>query len=283
MDLVSGPYFQYFPPPDVRPILIAGQQWISGGCVIQTNVSEACTISRAPTKARIRIAIADDHPIFRDGLYKLLSLEEDFDVVAQLENGLRVPEVLRQYDPDIFLLDLNMPGLGGLAALQRLQDVSSRTRVILLTASDNQEEFIAALKLGSCGIVLKQTATESLIDSIRRVHAGEICLDSDTTGAVIRRFVANEVVSSPPTIPPPTVLRERERSPLSRREDEIVKFVAQGFKNKEIAEKMFIGEQTVKNHLYNIFDKLDVSDRLELALYFVAGRFHVGTPVPAIG
>ena len=249
--------------------------------MLQISVNESCTISRAPTKSKIRIAIADDHPIFRDGLYRLLSLEEDFDVVAQLENGLRVSEVLRQSDPDILLLDLNMPGLSGLAVLRRLQAASSRTQVILLTASDNQEEFVEALKLGSCGIVLKQTATESLIDSIRRVHAGEICLDSDTTGAVIRRFVAKEEVPSPPPIPSPTAPRERERSPLSRREDEIVNLVAQGFKNKEMAEKMFISEQTVKNHLHNIFDKLDVSDRLELALYFVACRFHVGAPVPA--
>ena len=160
--------------------------------MLETNVSESCPNSRVPTKAKIRIAIADDHPIFRDGLCRLLSLEEDFDVVAQVEDGLHVSEVLQQCDPDILLLDLNMPGLSGLAALQRLQAASSRTRVILLTASDNQHEFVQALKLGSCGIVQKQTATELLIDSIRRVHAGEIWLDSDTTAAVIRRFVANE-------------------------------------------------------------------------------------------
>ena len=240
--------------------------------MLETNVSEACPNSRVPTKAKIRIAIADDHPIFRDGLCRLLSLEEDFDVVAQVEDGLHVSEVLQQCDPDILLLDLNMPGLSGLAALQRLQAASSRTRVILLTASDNQHEFVQALKLGSCGIVQKQTATELLIDSIRRVHAGEIWLDSHTT-AVIHRFVANEE-APPPQMPSPAVPRERERSPLSQREGEIVTLVAQGFKNKEIAEKIFISEQTVKNHLHNIFDKLGVSDRLELALYAIHKGFH---------
>jgi DNA-binding NarL/FixJ family response regulator len=223
-----------------------------------------------PTKAKIRIVIADDHPIFRDGLCRLLSLEEDFEVVGQVEDGLHVSEVLQQCDPDILLLDLNMPGLSGLAALQKLQAASSRTRVILLTASDNQHEFVQALKLGSCGIVQKQTATELLIDSVRRVHAGEIWLDSDTTAAVMRRFVANEEAPPPPQMPSTAVPRERERSPLSLREGEIVSFVAQGFKNKEIAEKMFISEQTVKNYLCNIFDKLGVSDRLELALHFIA-------------
>jgi DNA-binding NarL/FixJ family response regulator len=223
-----------------------------------------------PTKAKIRIVIADDHPIFRDGLCRLLSLEEDFEVVGQVEDGLHVSEVLQQCDPDILLLDLNMPGLSGLAALQKLQAASSRTRVILLTASDNQHEFVQALNLGSCGIVQKQTATELLIDSVRRVHAGEIWLDSDTTAAVMRRFVANEEAPPPPQMPSTAVPRERERSPLSLREGEIVSFVAQGFKNKEIAEKMFISEQTVKNYLCNIFDKLGVSDRLELALHFIA-------------
>src|SRR5713101_1974928 len=101
------------------------------GCMFETIMSVSCPKARVPTKAKIRIAIADDHPIFRDGLCRLLSLEEDFDVVGQVEDGLHVSEVLQQCDPDILLLDLNMPGLSGLAALQRLQAVSSRTRVIL--------------------------------------------------------------------------------------------------------------------------------------------------------
>ena len=154
--------------------------------MLETDVS-------GPVKAKIRIVLADDHPIFRDGLHGRLALEKDFDVVAQVDNGLHVAEVLQQCDPDILLLDLNMPGLSGLAALQRLQSACSRTRVILLTASDNHHDFVQALKLGSRGIVQKQTATELLIESIRKVHAGEICLDSHTT-------VATEaLVSVPPS------------------------------------------------------------------------------------
>ena len=225
-------------------------------------------------KAKIRIVVADDHPIFRDGLCKLLALEEDFEVVAQAQDGRQVLEVLQQFEPDILLLDLKMPGLDGLATLQRLQAVKNKTRVIVLTASDDKNEFVQAMKLGTSGIVLKQTATELLIKSIRKVHAGEIWLDSHTTQAVIRQFVANE---EPPQTPPPTSqVRDRERSPLSQREREIVALVAQGFKNKEMAEKMFISEQTVKNHLHNIFDKLGVSDRLELALYAINNNLHTG-------
>jgi DNA-binding NarL/FixJ family response regulator len=226
-------------------------------------------------KSKIRIVVADDHPIFRDGLCKLLALEDDFEVVAQAQVGRQVLEVLQQYEPDVLLLDLKMPGLDGLGTLQRLQAVKNKTRVIVLTASDDKNEFVQAMKLGTSGIVLKQTATELLIKSIRKVHAGEIWLDSHTTAAVIRQFVAAEEIQVPaPPQPPPG--RERERSPLSQREREIVALVAQGFKNKEMAEKMFISEQTVKNHLHNIFDKLGVSDRLELALYAIHNNLHSG-------
>jgi DNA-binding NarL/FixJ family response regulator len=228
-------------------------------------------------KPKIRIVVADDHPIFRDGLCKLLALEEDFEVVAQAQDGRQVLEVLQQYQPDILLLDLKMPGLDGLGTLQRLQAAKDKTKVIVLTASDDRNEFVQAMKLGTSGIVLKQTATEILIKSIRKVYAGEIWLDSYTTAAVIRQFVANEEPAVQPQTPTTAPSgRERERSPLSQREREIVALVAQGFKNKEMAEKMFISEQTVKNHLHNIFDKLGVSDRLELALYAIHNNLHTG-------
>ena len=217
----------------------------------------------------IRIVIADDHPIFRDGLRKLLMLEEDFRVVAEARDGKEVLEVLDEHQPDILLLDLKMPGLDGLTALQKLQNSRTKTKVIVLTASEDKNQFVQAMKFGTCGIVLKQTATELLIKSIRKVHAGEIWLDSHTTAAVMRQF-------SSPLDTAPLGNRDRDRSPLSQREREIVVLVAQGFKNKEMAEKMFISEQTVKNHLHNIFDKLGVSDRLELALYAIHNNLHTG-------
>src|SRR5215469_7349147 len=196
----------------------------------------------SPTRPRIRIVVADDHPIFRDGLCRLLALEEDFELVAQVQDGRQVLDVLQQFEPDILLLDLKMSGLDGLATLQRLQIAKNKTRVIVVTASDDKNEFVQAMKLGTSGIVLKQTATELLIKSIRKVHAGEIWLDSHTTAAVIRQFVANEEPPPPQPVPQTAPPRDRERSPLSQREREIVALVAQGFKNKEMAEKMFISE-----------------------------------------
>ncbi len=212
----------------------------------------------------IRIVIADDHPIFRDGLKRILALESDFQVVADAGDGDEALRAVEEHRPDILLLDLNMPRSHGLGILEKLQDSKTGTRVIVLTASEDKNEFVQAMKLGANGIVLKQSATELLLKSIRKVHGGEIWLDSHMTAAVMRHFATGDEPGG--TLPG---ARGRGRTPLSNREREIVALVAQGFKNKEMAEKMLISEQTVKNHLHNIFDKLGVSDRLELALYAI--------------
>src|SRR6202790_2470455 len=225
--------------------------------------------ARENRKGTVRIVIADDHPIVRDGLKKLLLLEGDFEAVGGAGDGREVLDKVRELDPDVLLLDLRMPNLDGLGALQALQQVNQRTRVIILTASEDKNEFVQAMKLGCSGIVLKQTAPELIIKSIRKVHGGEIWLDSHTTSAVMRQFAAPGEIGSSGSG------KSRERSPLSQREREIVQLVAQGYKNKEMAEKMFISEQTVKNHLHNIFDKLGVSDRLELALYAIHKGLHL--------
>jgi DNA-binding NarL/FixJ family response regulator len=216
----------------------------------------------------ITVLIADDHPIVREGIRRLLSLEEDVAVVGETGDGEATVEAVEKLDPDIVLLDLRMPGMDGFGALQKLQRTGKRTRVIVLTASEDKNEFLQAMKLGCSGIVLKQTASDLIVKSIRKVHSGEIWLDSNTTAAVMRQF------ASPSESAPQGSLRARDRSPLSNREREIVALVAQGYKNKEMAEKMFISEQTVKNHLHNIFDKLGVSDRLELALYAIHKGLH---------
>lgn len=224
-------------------------------------------------KATVRIVVADDHPIVRDGLKKLLLLEDDFEIVGEAGDGREVIEKVQALDPDVLLLDLRMPNLDGLSALQALQQTNKRTRVIILTASEDKNEFVQAMKLGCSGIVLKQTAPDLIVKSIRKVHSGEIWLDSHTTAAVMRQFSTGQEGSSGGQASGGG--KNRERSPLSAREREIVALVAQGYKNKEMAEKMFISEQTVKNHLHNIFDKLGVSDRLELALYAIHKGLHL--------
>ncbi len=232
--------------------------------------SSSMNPTQEPEKTKIKVMIADDHPIVREGLRKLLNLEDDIDVVGDAADGRELIEKVEELKPDVILLDLRMPNLDGLGALQTLQHTSSNARVIILTASEDKNEFVQAMKLGCSGIVLKQTSADLIVKSIRKVYAGEIWLDSHTTAAVMRQFAApGETALGQPAS------KVRERSPLSAREREIVALVAQGYKNKEMAEKMFISEQTVKNHLHNIFDKLGVSDRLELALYAIHKGLHL--------
>ena len=210
----------------------------------------------------IRIAIADDHPVFRDGLFEVLQLEEGFELVGKASSGEEILRVVANHRPQILLLDLCMPGLDGLATLRRLREMGSTTKVIVLTASEDREHLVEAMQLGASGIVLKHDQTSVLVKSIRRVHAGEIWLHSSTTQAFMQR---NE---PEPAAPVPDAFAQ-PKPHLTRKETEVVRMVAQGLRNREIASRMFISEQTVKNHLRAIFEKLQVGDRLELALYAI--------------
>ena len=210
----------------------------------------------AKSKKPIRILMADDHAIFRDGLRKLLDAEDDISIVGEASTGTQCIQLLSKLRPDILLLDLRMPDKDGLAVLEEVNFDSLPTRVIVLTATEDDREVVRAVRMGARGIVLKDSATELLIKSIRTVYSGEIWLDKKKTSDVIEAF-KKSAESGP----------RRDKPLLSDREKEITGLVAQGFRNREIGEKLFISEQTVKNHLHNIFDKLGVSDRLELALY----------------
>jgi DNA-binding NarL/FixJ family response regulator len=215
----------------------------------------------AKNKKPIRVLIADDHAIFRDGLRKLLENEDDISIVGEASNGNQAVQLLSKLKPDILLLDLRMPDKDGLSVLEEVNFDSMNTRVIVLTATEDDREVVRAVRLGARGIVLKDSATDLLIKSIRTVYAGEIWLDKKKTSDVIEAFKKSAEAGP-----------RREKPLLSDREKEIVQLVAQGFRNREIGEKLFISEQTVKNHLHNIFDKLGVSDRLELALYALHHR-----------
>jgi two-component system, NarL family, nitrate/nitrite response regulator NarL len=215
------------------------------------------------TKAKqvIRILVADDHAIFRDGLRKLLEVSDDVQIVGEASNGNECVKMLAKFKPDILLLDLRMPEKDGLGVLEEVNFDSLGTRVIVLTAAEDDRDVVRAMRLGARGVVLKQSASDLLLKSIRKVYDGEIWLDNRMTAEVIDAFKKSSESG-----------QRREKPLLSDREKEIVQLVAQGFRNREIGEKLFISEQTVKNHLHNIFDKLGVSDRLELALYAIHHR-----------
>ena len=209
----------------------------------------------------VRLVIADDHPIFRDGLRRLLEAEADLKVLGEASDGAEAVKLAKSLKPDILLLDLRMPEKDGLGVLEEVNFDSLPTRVIVLTAAEDDRDVVRAMRLGARGVVLKQSASDLLVKSIRKVSDGEIWLDNRMTAEVIDAFKKSAESG-----------QRREKPLLSDREKEIVQLVAQGFRNREIGEKLFISEQTVKNHLHNIFDKLGVSDRLELALYAIHHR-----------
>jgi DNA-binding NarL/FixJ family response regulator len=222
----------------------------------------------------IRIVVVDENSMFRDGLANLLATQSDFEVVVATENPAIAIEHIRKSKPNIVLLGWPAASPGSQKVFAAIQDAKLSTRIIVLSGNEAKEDFVEAVKQGCCGIVPKQTSTELMLKSIRKVNAGEFWLDRATTAEVIRRL-ANRKGSGTLNSNVSSRLGVREQSsPLSQREREIVALVAQGFKNKEMAERMFISEQTVKNHLHNIFDKLGVSDRLELALYAIHHNLH---------
>ena len=221
--------------------------------------------------SHIRLVVVDDASLFRDGLCNLLAAQQDFVIVGTADTPAAAAETVRSTKPDIVLLGWPAGSPPSQRVFAAIHDSKAGSRVIVLSNEDAKDDFIEAIRLGCCGMVPKQTSTELLLKSIRKVHAGEFWLDRMTTAEVIRRLAKKGSSGHTPS----SRLGVREQSSaLSQREREIVILVAQGFKNKEMAERMFISEQTVKNHLHNIFDKLGVTDRLELALYAIHHNLH---------
>ena len=225
----------------------------------------------------IRLLIADSQPIVLEGLRSVLAQYPQIQIVGEALDGVETIDKAVQLDPDVILLDLRLPRVDGLTVLRSVQTRVARAKVLLFATADNKDDFVEAMKLGCSGILLKEAATSLIEKSIQRVFAGEIWLDSNTTAAVIRHFASPREFPAAHSgaVANTNGKQTRERAQLSQREREIIVLIAQGYKNKEIAEKMFITEQTVKNHLHNVFDKLGVSDRLELALYAIHNSLHV--------
>jgi DNA-binding NarL/FixJ family response regulator len=207
-----------------------------------------------PSTLHVRIAIADDHQIFRDGLRRLLESEPGFEVVAETVDGLDISRIARDVHPDVLLLDIAMPRMGGVEALTTIQHEA--TRVILLTAAIEPSELLRAIQLGARGVVLKESATRLLIDGIHRVVDGKYVIGA---GVADDRDEALRHVGAQRT----------RRYELTSRELEIVAAIVSGDSNRDIAGRLAISLQTVKHHLTSIFDKTGVSSRLELALFAI--------------
>ena len=200
----------------------------------------------------IRIAVADDHPLVLAGLEQLFQLHADIEVVARCRNGDEALESVRRLQPDVLVLDLMMPSRDGLGVLHAVQREQLQTRVVVLTAVLQDDQLLEAIGLGAHGVVLKETAPQELLSAVRAVHGGGEWLDQALGGRALRELRK----SYEPRTEPATE--------LTARETEIVRMVAEGLRNRAIADKLFISEGTVKVHLHNIYEKLGVGGRFEL-------------------
>jgi DNA-binding NarL/FixJ family response regulator len=204
----------------------------------------------------VRIVLADDHRIILEGLEQLFRRERDFQVLATCTNGEEALAAVQLHRPDVLVLDVQMPRLGGLGVLKKIHDDEAlQTRVVLLTASLEEDQVLEAMQHGVWGLVLKESAATSLVQCVRTVARGERLLDPTTVGRALDRIMRRQ-----------QAMREVAQV-LSPRETEIVRMVAVGLRNKEIASRLFIGEGTVKSHLHSIYEKLSVHGRVELTLY----------------
>jgi len=209
----------------------------------------------------VSILIADDHAILRQGLRALLETEPGFRVVGEASEGEEAIRLVRELKPSILLLDLSMPRCPGLEALRELSKLSTPVRTIILAAEIETSSMVEAIQFGARAVVLKSSASDVLFECIRNVMAGRCWVGNENVSSLM------EVVRS---LLPPHSAGDRPRAfGITRREMEVIAAVVAGYTNKDIAEKFSISERTVKNHLTNIFDKLGLSNRLELLLFAI--------------
>lgn len=214
-------------------------------------------LTRGITMTKIKVMIADDHSMLRMGLKQILELEEDIEVIAQASDGDEALSLAETHLPDIILMDINMPGTSGLEAIEKLSQKTHPPKVIMLTIHQDREYLFKTLNLGAKGYVLKDAEPDILLEAIRNVYNGESYIQSNMTKELINEY--NRVTSNEKGM--------GEESSLTSREIEVLKLIAQGMLNKEIASALQISEKTVKNHVSNIFRKLNVYDRTQAAIY----------------
>jgi NarL family two-component system response regulator LiaR len=207
-----------------------------------------------PTEDEIRVLLVDDHTIIRKGMKAVLELIPDIHIVGEAGNGLEAVKLAEELHPNIILMDLVMPEMDGIEAIRRIKALQPDVRILVLTTFAGEEMIFPAIKAGALGYQLKDSSPEALVEAIRQVCRGEPSLHP-----IIARKVLQDLVT--PSEKPPTA------DPLTQREVEVLRLIAQGYENKEIAEKLVISDATTRTHVSNILSKLHLASRTQAALY----------------
>lgn len=205
----------------------------------------------------VRILIADDHLMVREGLKQILELDGDIKVVAQADDGIQCLEQIEAVQPDVVLLDINMPNMNGLQTLEKMHELGRKEKVLILTIHNEVEYLMKAVEIGINGYVLKDSESSVLKRAIFAVLEGENYIEPSLTPALKEKMER----------------QEEKYELLTKREVEVLKLLAEGLFNKEIAYRLSISEKTVKNHVSNIFKKIGVADRTQAAVYAIKNNF----------
>lgn len=207
---------------------------------------------------KIKVAIVDDHALIREGIKKLLELEDAFDIVALAGDGYEALEMIKTTRPDVVLLDINMPNMNGIDCLKQIKTHYAETKVIMLTIHEDAEYLIETISIGAEGYVLKDADVSSLIKAIQKVVQGEVYIHPTLSGILVREYKRKD-----------KNMEDVIGNSLTKREYEVIRLISRGYNNKEIATELYISEKTVKNHVSNIFKKIKVTDRTQAALYAI--------------
>lgn len=207
----------------------------------------------------IRVFLCDDHTLFRQGIRKLLELESDIVTVGEASNGLEMLGMLKKSGPDVILMDIGMPSMDGIIATYKVKKILPHARVVILTVYEDEPHVFQAIKAGAMGYLLKDASIDELIETIRSVNRGEALIQPVIATKVLKEFVMLDKRK--------IEQGDKFYSGLTEREKEILRLIALGGTNKEIAKKLGISEKTVKNHISNIFQTLHVNNRTQAAIY----------------
>ncbi|MCT4583467.1 MAG: response regulator transcription factor [Peptostreptococcaceae bacterium] len=207
--------------------------------------------------SNIKIAIADDHSLMREGLSRILEFEDDITVVGTAKDGLEALELYKKMDIDVVLLDINMPNMNGIETLRKIRDMDSSAKVIILTVHDGREYLVESLNLGANGYMLKDSDSSSLVEAIKAVNQGGSYVHPNLAGELVREISKTGNGEK----------AKKGLESLTKREYEVLSLIADGLSNKEISQKLIISEKTVKNHVSSILRKLEISDRTQAAIY----------------